>query len=256
VENVASALDVSVEQGLLVLRDSYEQKIADTILSFPEIDDDTVLMAFGGAGPMNACGVAEKAGINTVMVPKMAAVFSAFGIGSCDIGQSYSRVLNDNKKATLTLAYETLLKRAERDMFAEGYAEGDYEISAQLIDENDSDETAYQLDSSLALPAALASAEIITLEVSVRKHLKVEDDKHAKVVKTNLATSSETRSIVEKSDGWEDVPVYEVNHLSPGDYGVGPAVIEEEFFTCLVREGWEFIVTELGDICLTKGDKK
>ncbi|MBL4838780.1 MAG: hydantoinase/oxoprolinase family protein [Kordiimonadaceae bacterium] len=255
-ENIASVLDVSVEDGLLVLRDAYEQKIANSLSEFSGIDDETVLVAFGGAGPMNACGAAEKAGINTVMVPKMAAVFSAFGIGSCDIGQNYSKVLADSEQSTLTAAYDALLKRAERDMFAEGFAEGDYEIKAQLIDEDAPEEVAYHLNGSAEVPAALASANTLTLEVSARKRLKTEDGIQAKIEKNSLASSTKVRSIVEKNDGWKDVPVYEVEEMNPGDYGVGPAVIEEEFFTCLVRDGWEFIVTELGDICLTKGDKK
>jgi N-methylhydantoinase A/oxoprolinase/acetone carboxylase beta subunit len=39
--------------------------------------------------------VAEKAGIDRVAVPKLAAVFSAFGIGACDISQRYAVVLDD-----------------------------------------------------------------------------------------------------------------------------------------------------------------
>lgn len=255
VDNIASILDVSVEEALITLRDAYEQKIASELSDFTGVDGETVLMAFGGAGPMNACGVAEKAGINTVMVPKMASVFSAFGIGSCDIGQSYSMVLAENKPDVLTAAYESLLKRAERDMFAEGFGTGDYEVSAQLVDESNPEAPAYQLNGKIEVPRELASANVITLEVSARKPLQVEDDTQAKIAKSAPASSTQTRTIVEKSEGWQDVPVYEVNCLSPGDYGVGPAVIEEEFFTCLVREGWEFVVTELGDICLTKGDK-
>jgi len=46
-----------------------------------------------------------------------------------------------------------------------------------------------------------------------------------------------------------------VNDMKPGAYAAGPAVIEEDYFTCLVREGWDFVVTEAGDICLTKGAK-
>ena len=39
------------------------------------------LVAFGGAGPGHACGVAERLGIDTVLVPMLAGVFSAAGIG-------------------------------------------------------------------------------------------------------------------------------------------------------------------------------
>ena len=68
------------------------------MVEFANVSDETVLLAFGGAGPMSACGIADKAGIKTVFIPKTAAVFSAYGIGSCDIGQSYSVVLADSYK--------------------------------------------------------------------------------------------------------------------------------------------------------------
>ncbi len=252
-ENVADPLGISVDDALLQLRDAYEQKIAHELSGFAEISDDTVLLAFGGAGPMNACGAADKCGIKTVYVPKTAAVFSAYGIGSCDIGQSYAVVLADYKQDTLVKAYEKLLERAERDMFAEGFAKGEYEISAQLVGEKDGTESVHVLDGAVAVPQELANADAVTLEVSARKRLRIESDKHAEVKKANPAKSSKTRSIFGENKEWQDVPVYDVNYMEPGDFGAGPAVIEEEFFTCLVRDGWEFVVTELGDICLTKG---
>ena len=38
------------------------------------------LVAFGGAGPLHACGLAEALGITTVIVPPRAGVFSAVGV--------------------------------------------------------------------------------------------------------------------------------------------------------------------------------
>jgi len=43
---------------------------------------DHVLIAFGGAGPGHACGVARRLGIRSVVVPLLAGVFSAVGIGA------------------------------------------------------------------------------------------------------------------------------------------------------------------------------
>jgi 5-oxoprolinase (ATP-hydrolysing) len=40
------------------------------------------LVAFGGAGPAHACGIAERLGIDTVVVPFLAGAFSAVGIGA------------------------------------------------------------------------------------------------------------------------------------------------------------------------------
>ena len=39
-----------------------------------------ILMAFGGAGPLHACGVAQSLGIGTVLVPPAPGLFSAFGL--------------------------------------------------------------------------------------------------------------------------------------------------------------------------------
>ncbi len=254
-ENVATPLGISVDEALHKLRDAYEQKIADGVKGFGDVAEDTVLLAFGGAGPMNACGVAELAGINTVYVPKTAAVFSAFGIGSCDIGQSYAVVLSTNNQDSLKAAYDALIERAERDMFAEGYAKGDFEISAQLVSESDSKEATHQLNGKVVLPKALEKVDSVTLEVIATKRLKTENDKQVKIKKGKAASASGTRKIVGSDLKSQDVSVFSVNDMKPGAHAAGPAVIEEDYFTCLVREGWEFVVTEAGDICLTKGAK-
>ena len=62
-ENVATPLNITNDESLHQLRNAYEQKISNGLTSFGAVVDGTVLLAFGGAGPMNACGVAEKAGI-------------------------------------------------------------------------------------------------------------------------------------------------------------------------------------------------
>lgn len=254
-ENVASKLGISTDDALRKLKDAYEQKIADGIKAFGDVADDTVLLAFGGAGPMNACGVAELSGINTVYVPKTAAVFSAFGIGSCDIGQSYSVVLSDNKDDVLKDAYAGLIERAERDMFAEGFSKDEFDINAQLVGETGSDEKTHALNGKIALPKDMAKADAVTLELIATKRLRHDDEKAVKMKKGKAAASVATRDVIGADLKSKSVPVYSVNDMAPGAHATGPAIIEEDYFTCLVREGWEFVVTEAGDICLTKGAK-
>jgi len=254
-DNVATPLGISVDEALFQLRDAFEQKIANELKNYGKVDSDTVLMAFGGAGPMNSCGIAEKCGISEVYIPKTAAVFSAFGIGSCDIGQNYAEVLMGDRQKALENAYVSLLERGERDMFAEGYSKDDYTVTARLVAEKDGVDSVHNIDGTIVVPADMLKADSVTLEVAVRKPLKHESDTHAGVSKGNAAKAGKTRSILVGDAGSIDIPVYEVNAMEPGAHGAGPAVIEEEFFTCLVREGWEFVVTELGDIRLTKGEK-
>src|SRR5690606_11229296 len=38
------------------------------------------LVAFGGAGPLHACGLADELGVATVLIPPRAGVFSAVGV--------------------------------------------------------------------------------------------------------------------------------------------------------------------------------
>jgi N-methylhydantoinase A len=45
---------------------------------------DCVLVAFGGAGPLHACALAEELGIGTVLVPEAAGVLSALGLAVAD----------------------------------------------------------------------------------------------------------------------------------------------------------------------------
>jgi hypothetical protein len=43
-----------------------------------------------------------------------------------------------------------------------------------------------------------------------------------------------------------------VNELTTGDTATGPAVIEQEFFTCRLDEGWQLQRNSNGDLLLTK----
>ncbi len=45
---------------------------------------DFALVAFGGAGPLHACALAEELGIDAVLVPEAAGVLSAFGLVASD----------------------------------------------------------------------------------------------------------------------------------------------------------------------------
>src|ERR1043166_9880780 len=45
---------------------------------------DFALVAFGGAGPLHACELAEQLGIGTVLVPESAGVLSALGLAFGD----------------------------------------------------------------------------------------------------------------------------------------------------------------------------
>ena len=52
---------------------------------------DMAIVAGGGAGPMHAPFIAERLGVPNVIVPTIAATYSAFGMFAMDVGRNYAR---------------------------------------------------------------------------------------------------------------------------------------------------------------------
>jgi len=61
---------------------------------------------------------------------------------------------------------------------------------------------------------------------------------------------------VRLSDGGKladaSLPLFRHEDLAPGQGAAGPAVVEEEYFTCLVPNGWTFAVNDNHDLVLQK----
>ncbi|MBX9716043.1 MAG: hydantoinase/oxoprolinase family protein, partial [Burkholderiaceae bacterium] len=64
--NVAEPLGLKLDEALQRMEQAFEAKVAAELHCATKISKDSVLLAFGGAGPLNACGVAEVAGIQQV----------------------------------------------------------------------------------------------------------------------------------------------------------------------------------------------
>ena len=249
--NVAGPLGLSLDDALLRMEFAYEEKIAAELHRFTRISEDTVMLAFGGAGPLNACGVADKAGIRRVAIPQMAAVFSAYGIGSCDISQRYAVSLPSPSALEETLA--TLKVKAARDMFAEGCAAGSYDIEARLVaDFGDGRIETFALGDEPVVPAAFASAQSLELELKAVRGLRSATEKAASFAPKAPAPSHGKRNVLVRERGRIDVPVYRLADLAAGDFAAGPAILEEDYFTCRVPEGWQFVISDAGDILLSR----
>lgn len=79
---------------------------------------DYSMIAFGGAGPLHACELAESLGIPRVIVPAHAGVLSALGMLAADCVRDYSRaVLN----ADIPAAFAELEDLARHDMRRQGF---------------------------------------------------------------------------------------------------------------------------------------
>ena len=106
---IAEPLGISVDEALRRMQDAHAGAIAEALAATTAVAEDTVIAAFGGAGPMTVCAAARKAGARHVLVPRMAAVFSAFGIGFSDLSQRYEQPLPAADHATIDAVSERLL---------------------------------------------------------------------------------------------------------------------------------------------------
>ncbi|MCR4340474.1 MAG: hydantoinase/oxoprolinase family protein [Gemmatimonadaceae bacterium] len=86
---------------------------------------DFALLAFGGAGGMHACAIAETLDISTVIAPRHAGVLSALGMLLADVTKDYSltilRLAHETPVEDLKARFDPLAAQATGDLAAEGF---------------------------------------------------------------------------------------------------------------------------------------
>ncbi len=96
------------------------------------------LVAFGGAGGLHACALAEALSIPHVIVPALPGALSALGILSSDVVKDYSRTVlwrtaSEIPRALLDREFSALEKTAAQDFCSEGWqGTPHYHLSADL----------------------------------------------------------------------------------------------------------------------------
>jgi N-methylhydantoinase A len=83
------------------------------------------LFAFGGNGPLFACGMAAALEMRRIVVPPAAGLFSSFGLLYADVEHRYSRsfrrLLRAGGLAEIEDAWEALARQARAQLAAEGF---------------------------------------------------------------------------------------------------------------------------------------
>lgn len=97
---------------------------------------DFTLVAFGGAGPLHACEVAERLDIPRVLAPRMPGVLCALGLLIADVAiessQSVMLQASDESIAGLQDKERMLLDRVKTDLRREGIPEDDMVFAVTL----------------------------------------------------------------------------------------------------------------------------
>ena len=253
VARIAQPLGLNEETAANAMEAAWVSKVADNLRAFTQIDESTTLAAFGGAGPFVACRVADAVGIKRVLIPGLAAVFSAFGIGFSDVGHSFSEPLRVRDESGLREAKQRLLERATRAMFGEDadIERCDLEYGLDVSADGISREVPL---SGNALPANLPPDAVLCVTLTAIKPMT-----HAVMngqfgVDVSKAISQSTRETL-VAGARRAIPLYVVEQQRPGASAAGPAVLEEAFFTCRIDAGWTFEINAVGDILLNRTEE-
>jgi N-methylhydantoinase A/oxoprolinase/acetone carboxylase beta subunit len=244
---IAEPLGISLEEALTEMEHAYYATMATAVAHVA--NEGTTLAAFGGAGPMSACGAAELAGIRTVLVPRMAAVFSAFGISFSDIGKTYEAPVEDCTASALSTLHDRLVVRAERDMFQEGYPLEGCTQRWTLVGEDAQGETVDDAPYVRGDAPRVRGGQL-SLRLEVTADLPHSPLSDGSAVVRRAALSTRGRSVRMSAHQVAELPVYVLDDQPRGAHAVGPAIVEGPFFTARVSPGWEIDVTANGDLIL------
>jgi N-methylhydantoinase A len=228
-----------------------------------------VLLAFGGAAGLHITEVARMLEIGRVVVPRLAAVLSAWGMLATDLRYELVRThVGEVQKLG-----STELRRLFAEMEAEGRARLAKAFSGPVSLRRSADMRYGEQIFEIAVPLDgldIAAPDLID-QVVARFHRRHEElytysapDQEVVLVNVRLAVVGElpllpaeptlaaggatapraTRRVY--LGAWQEVPVYDLDALRPGREVQGPAIFESATTTVLVRRGDRALATAHG----------
>ncbi|MCC7414318.1 MAG: hydantoinase/oxoprolinase family protein [Gammaproteobacteria bacterium] len=249
--NVAEPLGVPLDVALLAMEQAWVAEVRKAITAHGVVDADAVLTAFGGAGALAVTAIADTVGARRVLVPALAEVFSAVGIGFSDLSHEYEARLDEPTDTALAAALDTLGSRARRGMYAEGAAIEDCEVQA-AVRWRRGEEEASAVIADGKLPAAARAGDDLVLTLAVTRALARPPLQALAGVEERPAVPAGSRETLDADGQRTAVPVYRLEDLRPGATAAGPAIFEKAFLTGRIGAGWTMQVTGNGDLLLRR----
>ncbi len=229
------------------------------------------LTTFGGAGAQHACAVADSLGIRTVLVPPMAGVLSALGIGMADTiaarEQSVELRLEPAAMARLTEVAAELERTTRTEL-------RDQEVPEDRIEVRRTAHLRYDgTDTAVPVPLTDIGTMRSDFEASHRRLFSFLMDRPVVaeavgVEAVGLTVQPELPRLADSCSGdtgpgpgtvsmhtsgqWLEVPLYLRERLGPSEAITGPAIIAEANATTVVDDGWAATVTEYGHLQLDR----
>jgi N-methylhydantoinase A len=223
---------------------------------------DFALVAFGGAGGLHACALAEDLGSPTVLVPRAAGVLSALGLAISQVRHDYARPVRGGghpvKEEDLEAGFTAVETAAVADL--------DGPVTQRLADLRYAGQSF-----ELTVPGSTAAEleQAFHAEHERRYGYRI-DDEPVEIVNLRLVATvpgvvpdllehktQGTDAVVQRrrlltADGVVDAAVCSRAQMGVGSKVRGPAVVEFADATCLVRPGWSGVIDRVGTLVLTR----
>jgi N-methylhydantoinase A len=238
---------------------------------------DFTLFAFGGNGPLFACGMAESLGVKRVVVPPSPGLFSSFGLLHADVEHHYSRTFRRLTRrmdlGEVNAAWNALLDQARGQLASEGFTgatatlsrAASFHYQGQSFDltvpvpDGPLDEAAVrQLEEAYGREHERTyghragpdePVELVGIQV-IGRGLRPGTAVAERVMprRTEVATPPPRQAYFGPEQGWIKTPVLRRADLATPR--TGPLIIEEYDATCLVLPGWRASLDAAGNIAL------
>jgi N-methylhydantoinase A len=244
---------------------------------------DYALVAFGGAGPLHACYLADWLGMTQVVIPPSPGVTSAYGLLLTDvrIDLVHTDVQREDQldKARVTAQFKELEGRVTERLVGEGfgpdtidlthfvdmrYGGQAYEIRVPL--NASGDEKSARLSEAITAfhishkdlygysyegrePVELVNIGVTGLGLLRRPKIPIAEPGD-KSPETALRTTTEV--YFPQSRGKVSCPVYVRAKLRSGNVIAGPAIVEQYDSTTVINPEWHGRLDEWGSLVLTK----
>ena len=231
------------------------------------------LVAFGGAGPLHACALAEALEMPRVLIPPMPGVLAALGAVRSDLTATRSRSvllpLDEHSTPTLRAALDAAADevRAQLSLPSAGgpapevmraldlrYAGQSYELTVEIGPELDWIEARAAFDALHDTRFAHHDPDAAVEVVNVRATARVPG------AQIDAQPSFERRdSATETATAWfagatMETRLYERDALAPGDRIEGPSIVTQLDSTTLIAPGWRAQVDGDGNLLLERSE--
>lgn len=291
-EELSDPLDMDPVDVARVIKDGVDEQMAIGIGKELRVrgylPEDFTMLAYGGNGPLHACGVARHAGIKRVLAPPFSSVFSACGAGNMKqlhfhergvhvtMYNATTRALYDDYDEFNTVVAE-LEARGREDLVRQGFAEQHVQYRLELdmrygnqlltqavalsdihrisgvgdvldIIKTFGDVYSHRFGASSAAPEAGIRCSTIRVASYVDGDVVNFEPLEAGGPRSAAVPVGKRSAYFIGIDKPIDTPVYDDSALSPDRVIAGPAIVTTENTTFLVEPGWRLEPTAQGAV--------